>query len=263
MERRINKIKIYINGDDKSQNIKKLLENKLNSFEIVDKNYDLAISIGGDGTFLKMVNESDFDNNIYFIGINSGKLGFLEEIEPFEIDYLIDKLNNNDFNIEEVSIGKIDIISKDSRDTFNFLNEVLIRKEDLKVLKSSVFIDNEHLEDFTGDGLLVSTSTGSTAYNLSFNGPIIYNKLNVLSLTPVAPINNSVYKNLTNSLIVNSDSIIKFLLNNFDLSIMIDGRLKRFNNIDEINITIDSKKIKCLRIGDYNFVKRINSKILS
>ena len=263
MRRIINKVKIYINGDDKSKSIKKLLEEKLKSFEIAYDDYDLAISIGGDGTFLKMVNENNFNSNIYFIGINSGKLGFLEEIEPFKIDYLIDKLNNNDFNIEEVSIGKIDIISKDSRDTFNFLNEVLIRKEDLKVLKSSVFIDNEHLEDFTGDGLLVSTSTGSTAYNLSFNGPIIYNKLNVLSLTPVAPINNSIYKSLTNSLIVNSNNKIRIILNNHDINIMVDGKLKRFKNVCEINITIDNKKIKCLRIGDYNFIKRINSKILS
>ncbi len=122
--REINKIKIYLNGDNKSKKVKDLLEKELNKhhFEIVDEKYDLAISIGGDGTFLKMVNENNFNNKVYYIGINSGTLGFLQEIDIDKTVNFVERLAKNDYKIEKLSIGNAKIFAGKDKYQFNFLN---------------------------------------------------------------------------------------------------------------------------------------------
>ena len=261
--RKINKIKIYINGDDKSKMVRETLINDLIShgFKIVDKDYDLAISIGGDGTFLKMIHDNEFNSDIYYVGINSGTLGFLQEIDLDKTSNFINRLLNNEFNEEHLSVGKVLIKTSTEIYAYNFLNEIVIRKNNLGTLEIPVFIDGELLENFTGDGLLASTSTGSTAYNLSLGGAIVYNRLKSLSLTPIAPINNRAYRTLTNSFVLPIDSKIELKTNN-DLLLMIDGKNKKINNVINIEITIDNKDIKCLRMNDFHFVKVVNTKLL-
>ena len=83
MGRKINSVKLFVNNNEKSVIVAKDLEMELKkyNFDIVDEDYDLAISVGGDGSFLRMVRENDFNDNIYYIGVNSGSLGFLQEID--------------------------------------------------------------------------------------------------------------------------------------------------------------------------------------
>ena len=263
MKRLINKIKIYINGDEKSIKVRDNIINDLvnRNFEIVDNDYDLAISIGGDGTFLKMVNENNFYSDIYYIGINSGTLGFLQEIDLNKTIDFINRLENNDFKEESLSIGKVLIRTIDKVYQYNFLNEIVIRKNNFGTLEIPIYIDDELLEDFTGDGVLISTSTGSTAYNMSFGGAIVYNSLKTLSLTPIAPINNRAYRTLTNSFILPINTKIEMLGNN-DLFFMIDGKNKEIKNVTKLEVCIDKKEIKCLRMNDFHFIKVINNKIL-
>lgn len=263
MERVINKIKIYINGDNKSKKVKESLVKDLikKDFLIVEKDYDLAISIGGDGTFLKMVNENNFNSDIYYIGINSGTLGFLQEIDLDKTIDFINRLANNDFKEERICIGKASVITNKKVYQYNFLNEIVLRKNDFSTLEVPVYIDNFYLEDFTGDGLLISTSTGSTAYNMSFGGAIVYNSLKTLSLTPIAPINNRAYRTLTNSFILPIDTKIE-IKGNEDLFLMIDGKNKEIKKVMKVEITIDKKEIKCLRMHDFHFIKVVNNKIL-
>ena len=261
--REINKIKLYLNGDNKSLQVKDILEKELikHHFELVNDNYDLAISIGGDGTFLKMVNENHFNNKIYYIGINSGTLGFLQEIDIDKTIDFVKRLNDNNYKVEKLSIGSCKVITKRSKTQYNFLNEIVIRKKNFSTLEVPLYIDDELLEEFVGDGLLISTSTGSTAYNMSFGGAIIYNSLKTLSLTPIAPINNRAYRTLTNSFILPVDKKIKLTPNN-DIFIMVDGKNKEMDDVKEINVTIDNKSIKCLRMNEFHFVKVVKNKIL-
>ena len=130
-------------------------------------------------------------------------------------------------------------------------------------MKLGVYVDNELLENFTGDGLLISTSTGSTAYNMSFGGSIIYNTLKTLSITPIAPLNNRVYRSLVNSVIVPSDKIISLVpKDNKNVFFMIDGVNKRIENVIKIETKISKKSIKCLRMNDFHFIKVVNDKLL-
>ena len=261
---KINKVKLYVNNDLKSLEVSKKLQEELSKyhFEITDNNYELAISIGGDGSFLKMVRENNFNDKIFYIGVNSGTLGFLQEIDIKDTINFVKRLHDEDYKIEELSFEENIIYTNNYEYKYHSLNEIVIRKSDFSIFKSNIFIDNELLENFSGDGLLVSTSTGSTAYNMSFNGPIVYNSLDTLVLTPIAPLNNKVYSSLTNPLIVPSDKEIIIVPHDQKLFLMIDGNIKELDNISKIKVKTSSKKIKCLRMNDFHFIRVIRNKII-
>ena len=102
--RKINKVKIFANENEVSYKIKLKLIEELEkyNFELVDENYDLAIAIGGDGSFLRMVNNTNFNSNIYYVGINTGTLGFLQEIKPDNLEYFMSSLNENNFKVDNI-----------------------------------------------------------------------------------------------------------------------------------------------------------------
>ena len=257
----IKKIKLFINDDSKSKLISEMLLKELfkKNFIIVDNGeYDLGISVGGDGSFLKMIREENFNNNAFYIGVNAGTLGFLQEIDFNDTKNFVERLSKDDYKIEELNYLKTSVNNID----FNSLNEIVIRKKDLSVLKNKVYVDNELLENFTGDGLLISTSTGSTAYNMSFGGSIIYNTLKAFIVTPIAPINNKAYNTLTNSLVVPNEKKITLEFNNEDLLLIVDGKNKEMDNVSKIEIMISNRNIKCLRMNDFHFIKVINNKII-
>ena len=265
MIRKINRVKLFVKDHPISNKVANYLRSSLedNQYTIVEDNSDLIISIGGDGTFLGMISQNNFSNETMYIGINCGNLGFLQDVNLNEIDDFIKCLNKNEYSIEELSYASVEIENDNNKDKYLGLNEIVVRNNNSKTLFMPIFIDNTFLENFCGDGILVSTPTGSTAYNLSIGGPLIHNKLDVLTLTPIAPINNSVYNTLRNSFIIPNESEI--VLKNPDksaLTIVIDGKEKRIL-VNEIKISTDNKKIKCMRMKNYNYIQLIDKKILN
>ena len=97
---------------------------------------------------------------------------------------------------------------------------------------------------------------------MSFHGPIVYNSLDTLILTPIAPLNNKVYSSLTNPLIVPNNKVITIIPDSRSLFFMIDGKIKEIDNVNKIEINISNKKIKCLRMNDFHFVRVIRNKII-
>lgn len=264
----IKRIKIFINPNEKSKIIAKELELELkkHGFEIVKDNYDLVISIGGDGSFLHTLRETNFNDEVYYIGLNSGTLGFLQEIDIDNSSDFIKRLCIGNYKIDEISVQETKVITNNNIHTFYSLNEIVIRNKCFKTLRIPIYIDNEYLEEFAGDGILISTSTGSTAYNMSLGGSIIYNTLKTLSITPIAPLNNKVYNCLTNSVIIPDEKVITMkVLDNpkfNNLFFMIDGVSYEIDNVLRVETKICNKTIKCLRMNDYNFIKLVNNKIL-
>ena len=120
------------------------------------------------------------------------------------------------------------------------------------------------METFNGDGILLSTSTGTTAYNMSFGGSIVYNTLDTLSITPIAPLNNKVYKTLPNSVIVPSKKTVSLLpkkeYRNF--FIQVDGVNHNIDDVVKLETMVGKRKIKCLRMNDFHFIKILNGKML-
>jgi len=210
-----------------------------------------------------MVKSNNFNSDIYYIGINSGTLGFMQEVKIDEIDKFIMELKNNLYKVEEIGIQETIVNHENSSSMFYSLNEIVIRDKNLKVVKCDINIDNDLLEKFMGDGILISTSSGSTAHNLSYGGSIIYPTFSSLQITPMGPINSKVYKSLVNSVIIPDKKEITLMPENKSLLLTIDGENKLYNDVESISTKIDDKKIKCLRLSHYNFPEKINEKLLS
>ena len=266
MNRTINRIKIFPNNDEKSIMVLNKLKKELvkRKFEIVDDDFNLGIAIGGDGSFLRMIRNCNFNSDVYYIGINTGTLGFLQEIDYNKINEFIDRLDKNDFKVENIGIQETMIYSNNNIHKFDSLNEIVIKRIDFNTANINVYIDNVFLEKFCGDGLLISTSTGSTAHNLSYHGSIVYNLFHSLQITPMGPINNNSYKCLSNSVVLPENLKITIIpdKNSKNLFVLIDGKCVKYDNVDKIETTVRNKKIKCLRMNEYNYPKIINDKFL-
>ena len=259
-------VKLFVNDNEESRNVSKIVREKLEiaNFQIVEDNYDLAIAIGGDGSFLRMIKSSNFNENCLYIGINAGTLGFAQEVNVEEIDKFILDLENNNYKIENIGIQEIEIKTPDTISKQLSLNEMIVRDMELNTANLKVLVEGVLLEDFVGDGLLLATSFGSTAYNLSFGGSIVYNTFHTLQLTPIAPLNNKSYRNLLNSIILpdNKEVVIKPFNRTKNLLITVDGDNNFYKNVDYVSSKVSGREIQILRMKDYNFIKKINDKFL-
>ena len=169
---------------------------------------DIALSIGGDGTFLRTVLQIN-KQNIPILGINIGRLGFLADISRDQIDETLDELFRGDYKIEERSLLRLEAGEAGEMEEageagemeeevassaslfggFNYaLNEVAISKrETSSMITIHTFLNDEYLTSYKADGLLIATPTGSTAYSMSANGPILLPQNRNFVLSPVAP----------------------------------------------------------------------------
>lgn len=260
------KVKLFVNNNEKSLEVAKAIKEKLEkkNFKIVEEDYEIAIAIGGDGSFLRMIKETAFNEDCIYVGINAGTLGFAQEINLDEIGEFIKSLEQEDYKIEEIGIAEIEIKTPDSISKQLSLNEIVIRDLELNTANLKITVEQNLLEDYVGDGILISTSFGSTAYNLSFGGSIVYNTFHTLQITPIAPLNNKSYRNLMNSVIIPSNNEVTVSPENRtkDLLITIDGDNNEYKNVEEVSVKAEGRTIKVFRKKDYNFINKINNKFL-
>ncbi|MBR4890630.1 MAG: NAD(+)/NADH kinase [Clostridia bacterium] len=170
--------RLYTLEDAEVNNVSKMSYNELKSIDII-------LVLGGDGTLLSIAKKaSEFD--IPVVGINLGRLGFLTEIEKNELENGIEKLLSGDYQIEERMMLSASL--SDGK-TGTALNDIVVTREisSLKILDLDVYIDDEYVDDFKADGIIISTPTGSTAYSLSAGGPIVDPSLESMIITPVCP----------------------------------------------------------------------------
>jgi len=151
------------------------------SFDKLAEHVDFLVTLGGDGTFLRTARHS---RGKPVIGVNLGGLGFLTVFRPEEIEEVIKDIKNNEYEIEERFAIKA--IKRDKH--FLALNDItIILTGSSRMINIEVRVNDELLYKFRGDGLIVSTPTGSTAYNLAAGGPILYPRMEVIAVTPICP----------------------------------------------------------------------------
>ena len=160
---------------------------EVGTFEGDDFNADYVISMGGDGTFLKAAVRVGI-KSIPLIGINMGRLGFLADVLPGEVETALQAVLEGNYNIEEHTAIQISTNGGDFDGCHYALNDIAVLKRDIaSMIGIHTSIDGGFLVNYQADGLIVSTPTGSTAYSLSNGGPIIVPQTRTLCLTPVAP----------------------------------------------------------------------------
>lgn len=171
--------------------LKKLKENDVSIITVdeMDEQFvtdaDMIITFGGDGTILHTVSHF-IACDIPILGVNLGHVGFLSNIEIDEIERYIPKLVSGDYTIEKRTVLEAEIVEKDKKiGPFYCINELCIKSPKAHMLNFQVLIDDELHSSFRGDGMLISTPTGSTAYSLSAGGPVVDPELEVILMTPL------------------------------------------------------------------------------
>ena len=156
-------------------------------FEGRDFDADFVISMGGDGTFLKAAHYVG-NKQIPIMGVNMGRLGFLADVGPSDIESSLKALYAGEFKLEDHAVIQVEADGKTFETCPCALNDIAVLKRDnASMISIRTNVNGEYLVTYQADGLIVSTPTGSTAYSLSNGGPIIVPESDILCLTPVAP----------------------------------------------------------------------------
>ncbi|MGH4050464.1 MAG: NAD(+)/NADH kinase [Clostridium sp.] len=222
---------------------------------------DIIIALGGDGTILR-TSRNIKNYNIPILGVNIGNLGFLSSVELLEFENAMEKYIKNDYYVEERMMLKCTLPLRQDTEEYIALNDIVVSKGTLaRVVKYELHIDNKFYIDFTGDGLIIATPTGSTAYSLSAGGPIIYPNLDVIALTPICPLSLSM-----RTIVVDSKSEISINIKSEHESIFLtpDGqRAIKLNNYEKILVSVSNKKCRLIKFNDYNYFSILRKKIIS
>ena len=221
---------------------------------------DFILVLGGDGTVLRSA-KAVIEKEIPILPINIGSLGFITSGEFEELDKILKKIVAKQYYIEERLVLNCNI-QGDHEFNFIALNEVTITKGTLsRIVKYNIEINDKMYSSFKGDGVIISTPTGSTAYSLSAGGPIIEPSLELISITPICSQNFSI-----RTMVLDKDSKVKVYLSEVKdkVYITIDGQ--EYVKVDEkdiITLTSYHKKIKFIRTDNYDYFNILNKKILS
>ena len=265
--------KVFIFRNNKDQSISAydklaaLLEKK--NYQILREystDADLLVCIGGDGTFLSFVHKCRFPS-APIIGINTGHLGFFQEVFPDEIETMFEDIDSGKYKIQEIKPVQAKIVT--SRNEFYRvgLNEILVRGHFSHISQFEVSIHDTKVQDFSGDGILISTPVGSTAYNYSLDGSLVAPNLDVLQLTPVAPMNTNAYRCFHSSILLPASETIKISgsgrSTGGSIILSFDGRTHEFSNVQYVEITqAENKEIHLIRQHNYDYWKKLSAKLL-
>jgi len=247
----------------------KLIENnvklneykKFNSHECLTENFDYLISIGGDGTILRAATFVR-DSNLPIIGINAGRLGFLATVQEENIENLLNRVLVNDFTISKRTLVSLysHPENPDLEDINFALNEITVsRKDTTSMITIETYINNEYLNSYWADGLIISTPTGSTGYSLSCGGPVIMPTSNCFVITPIAP------HNLTaRPLIIPDDSELTLKIKGREEQYLVslDSRITSVSNETTLTVKKTNYFISIVEFPEEGFLRTIRKKLL-
>ena len=215
---------------------------------------DFLISVGGDGTLLSVVRKSfKFDKAV--LGINLGTLGFLTDISMEQLPKFIEDLKKNIYKID----NRMMVEGSVNLNKFVAFNDIVIsRKSISSMIKIDGKIDGKHFNSYYGDGVIISTPTGSTAYNLSVGGPIVYPLTEAFIVTPVAP-----HSLTQRPLVMPADFEIEFkIIDNQGAVVIVDDQdIYELEENQSIRIKIAKKKAKMIHRIQRNYFEVLNEKL--
>lgn len=251
---------IVAREDEQSNNLRKKLCEALDEFMIYDEEHpDLVISVGGDGTMLYSVHRYMNDlEKVYFVGIHTGTLGFFTDYLSNEYLELVHDIRTKSLRSVDRHMLEIHYHSR----IFYALNEMRL-ENNRRSQVIDVYINDEHLERFRGNGLCVCTPSGSTAYNKSINGAVIANELNVMELSEIAGINHNAYRSLGSSMILDASNYILFHTINYQDSVLcVDHDSFYLSDNEVIEINLSKRVARFLNYRRVTFVDRLKKAFL-
>jgi NAD+ kinase len=234
-------------------------------FTIVDdyREANIIASIGNDGAFLQAVRKTGFRDDCLYMGISTtNNLNMYCDFRIGETSNMINAMQNEQLEVRRYPLIEVSV---DQQGTFTCLNEFSINSSIIKTLVIDVFIDQLHFETFRGDGLIVSTPTGSSAYNKSVKGAVVDPLLPCLQVSEIASINNNRYRTLGSSFILSGERslTLKVVPEGNDYPTMgMDNEALSIRYVDNINVRLSDKKLKTLKLRDNSFWEKVKRTFL-
>ena len=242
--------------DEVSLNIVKKIKSLI-KLEYDEENPDIVITVGGDGTILRAVNKYiNLVDKVVFFGVKTGHLGFYTNFTKESIDELIEKINNNKFDIETHSL----LEWKTNKYSGYAINEItIINPTSTQIV--DVYIDDSIFETVRGTGLCISTPNGSTAFNKSLDGPVVDHSLECIILSEIASLNSNAYRSLNSPLVLSTNHKLELQFSNANfltsdhLKFELDGK-------DSVKCVLSNKKVKFGKRDNTLFIDRIKKAFL-
>lgn len=230
-------------------------------------NGDLIIAIGGDGTFIDAVTSTGFDKTKIYVGVHTGTLGFLQNLSPDEVSSLINYIKHEkEINTRKLLISSVDVFLTNGN-TFHYysLNEILVAGFNYSKISFAEYVNNDFLQNVSGNGISIATNTGDTAYSMNSGGAIDFSDHYQLVCTPLTLIQNAAYERfIRNPIICSKVSIVPKPCDN--ITIIIDGITKEIDSLSiqkiDVSILDGSNFINKFEFGQYSKCNVIRKKIL-
>mgnify|MGYP003434910353 FL=1 len=243
---------------------KKIVQKEYKTFSShaeLDSTFDMMISIGGDGTILRAATLVR-NSGIPILGVNAGRLGFLASVPKENIDTFLQYVIDKKYTLSPRTLLSIECTPEHEEITgLNFaMNEVTVsRKDTASMITIETYLNNEYINSYWADGLIVSTPTGSTSYSLSCGGPILMPSVNSLVITPIAPHNLNV-----RPLVIPDDTEIRLKVTgrSEQYLVSLDSRIASIPNESELVIKKTPFKINMVEIHGETFLKTLRNKLL-
>ena len=257
------KVAIYNNNEPRTlqarQHLIQLL--KQHDIQVDDTCPDLIISIGGDGTLIGTFHHYEsFIHTVPFVGIHTGHLGFYTDWHVNQLDDFVDLIAHKKPELFDCPLIKVTIYYLDGRiQSYHALNEATVRKSNGHTQVSDVYIDQQFLEEFRGDGLCFSTPTGSTAYNKSIGGAIVGPEIKAFQMAEIASLNNVVYRTLTSPVLIPDFRTVHVKLHNPHHTLVTVDQTIITDPVQQIEFTMDNQIFKLACYHQENFWQRVQA----
>ena len=220
---------------------------------------DYIISMGGDGTFLEAANKVG-NREIPILGVNMGRLGFLADVLPSEIETTLDHVLRGDYVIENHTVIKLEANGETIECNPFALNDIAVLKRDsASMISIKAYVNGDFLVNYQADGLIIATPTGSTAYSLSNGGPIIVPQSGSLCITPVAPHSLNI-----RPIVINDTSVIELEVcsRSHNFLVAIDGRSMKMAEETRLTIRKAPYTIKLIKLKSQRYFSTLHEKLM-
>lgn len=253
--------------DSQSNELKDLAKTYLQDFGLIldDDEPDIVISIGGDGTLLHAFHHhANRLSKVAFVGIHTGHLGFYADWKPSELEKLVLSIAKSEFNVVEYPLLEVQVHYHNAPSKrYLALNEATIKSPDV-TLVMDIELNGDHFERFRGDGLCVSTPSGSTAYNKALGGAIIHPTLQAFQITEMASINNRVFRTVGSSLVLPAHHNCALIpVKDQQFTMTIDHIHLIQNDLKCVTFNVATEKVRFARFRPFPFWERVHDSFVS
>ena len=226
-------------------------------FDVLCKQVDALVTLGGDGTLISAVRRS-FEYDIPVLGVYAGSLGFMADVSLDELDEFVSNMVKGKVRVDERSVLEVRVVSeKDERTMYAFNDMVLTRPSVSNMIHIETLVDGKAFNTYYGDGVIVSTPTGSTAYNLSAGGPVLFPLSKVFAMTPICP-----HSLTQRPVVMPGEFSIEMKTPKDRALVIIDGQdMHELEQDQSVHIKLTSKTAKLIHREEFNYFDVLKEKL--